>query len=230
MDKMEIFKWASMPYWSIFEAIALSMEVYDEEAKELVVTVEEARVQHKEFEFRCEILNRAEQMGLIQFHSVNNPNSNLSGKSTVLDPVDFVIWATDNLSSISAELCDEVRKQRKKSKQSKPANDKTGNPGSDARWSTKREILTKAENYVKNSLKDGCEFCDHNQLAEYMYNNASDDDGNLIFEYPNVDEPTLLKYLKEGAKSSLSDHPERIVGKKGYKKSDGACEVHQVKR
>jgi hypothetical protein len=63
-----------------------------------------------------------------------------------------------------------------------------------------------------------------------MYNNASDDDGNLIFEYPNVDEPTLLKYLKEGAKSSLSDHPERIVGKKGYKKSDGACEVHQVKR
>jgi len=230
MDMKEIFKWALMPYWTIFEAITLSMEVYDEEAKELVITAEEAQAQYKEYNFRCEILDRAKQMGLIQFHLVEDPKSGLPRKLIALDPLEFVNWATNNLTSISAELCDEVKKRRDKSKQAKPINEKSGNPGSDARWSLKREIVTKAENYVKKSLNDGCEYCDHCQLADYMYNNATDEDGSTLFDYPNIDEPQLINYLKEGAKKALDKYPTRIVGNNGYKKSDGACEVHPVKR
>lgn len=230
MDMREISKWVSMPYWSTFEAITLSMGVYDEDGNELIITDEEARAQYKDFTAREEILQRAEQMGQIKIHLIEDPNSNLPGKKIVLDPVDFISWAADNLPSISAELCNEVKKRHNTKKQKTAKDEKTGNPGSDARWNIKHTIVKTAENYVKQSLKDGCEYCDHCQLADFMYNNATDENGNILFDYPDLDENVLMNYLKDGAKNALNKLPTRIVGNKGYKKSEGDCEIHPVKR
>lgn len=229
MDMKEISKWVSMPYWSTLEAITLSMGVYDEDAKELDITPEEARAQHKEYESRVKILQRAEQMGQIKIHLIEDLNSNLPGKTVAIDPVDFISWAADNLPSISAELCNEVKKRHNTKKQKTAKDEKTGNPGSDARWIIKHTIVKTAENYVKKSLKDGCVYCDHCQLADFMYNNAIDENGKLLFDYPDLDENILMNYLKDGAKNALNKLPTRIVGNKGYKKSEGNCEIHPVK-
>lgn len=225
--------WASMPFWHLQEALLLSMGLDPrEEGKHISADV--ATNNGIEFWSRMEVMKRGFELesNSIPFSKISDEEgeSPVPGdEEAVFTPHNFHKWAVKANISIPEGLCQAItgnlvdRNSKAHENKESPAK---GNAGSDARWDSKRQILLKANKCLEKTRADKCT-CDHVQLAEYMFYNATDNDGNTLFEYPDVPEGTLQKYLKQAAKEFLTHHnTQRIVGSRGYMKSDAHCENH----
>jgi len=237
--------WASSPYWSPFDGIDLSMGLapqFDENITEFVV-VEEAEAYERDYSFRWEIYLRANHANLIEV--MHLPSR--SGDGTISNfhhPAAFTKWAIEYLPSFPPGLYQAVKEKypaefeggtphknvlQAEMSANSGARTSTGNAGSDAKWAHKYEIVRNVMDYLEKDGSKNC-FCDHSQLAEYLYwNVAADSSRNPLFNYPDMEDQTLKKFIREGAKKFLDSHGlvNRIVGTKGYKKSEAHCEIHQ---
>lgn len=252
LDGFSILHWSKVKVWEYTDAILLSMG-YDPKgyaetqlSKSLAKMIEDsqaevefvhnnpnpARFVGEQFQRITDIVNSSMRDNSLKYNVIKSEDELTGEENTTCDfnALDFCIWAKVNLPSFPDELYDAVVSPQGDSKPAGEKKSSGSNAGADARWADRKEIIAKAEAYVKKALKDGCKECDHLQLADYMYSNACDDNGEILFSYPDIDEELLESWLQEGAKNVLKDYPGRIVGIKGYLKSDGACDLHPVKR
>jgi len=164
LSEKDVKYWASMTRWFRTEAVMLSLGLDPRRTGDSKVSNKEASRLRKEFNDRDYLLE--EEVELDQ-----QERYQYSKHETLYDPERFVVWAKAKFSSFPESLFFAVNNNITPCKHNvdKSDTESKGNPGSDARWSVKREIVNKAEEFVKKSLEDGCEYCDHCQLADYMY-------------------------------------------------------------
>ena len=254
LDNFSILHWSKMKMWDYSKAIALSMGYNPDEGGSPVLsnslqsmidrTGSHIMSIHEynnpalfigEQYYRISAILRCEiNSGNKMFKVLDNyDDENMNGKHYHTYEViafDFCKWAKTHLPSFPEELYEAVVSSQSSSKTPAGNMSSGGNAGSQAKWAARTEIISKAINYVNAALLKGCEDCDHVQLADYMYQHASDNEGNILFEYPNIPEQELLGYLKTATKDALRQYPHRIVGNNEYKKSIGNCEIHSNNR
>jgi len=77
-------------------------------------------------------------------------------------------------------------------------------------------------------LEKGCK-CNHAELTEFMNTDAFDENDQLIFNHPKITEKAMSNILLKAVRKIFRKKaPYRIVGKKGYRKSEEPCLFHKI--